>query len=279
MAELGRFNTLKILAINDSGAVLDGGNDGEIILPSNEAPDQCKVADDIDVFIYQDAKQNLVATTKEVAAQVGEVAHLEVIEINNVGAFMEWGPAKDLLIPYNQQRTQLMLGKSYLVYIYIDERTTRIAGSTKLNKFISQNSAYYKRGQQVGLVIWEKTDLGYSTVINNKHWGLLYYDDAPKPLQNGQSLEGYIKNVRDDGKIDLSLVPVGYQNIDPLAEKIYKRLEENNGFLALSDKSPPTLITKEFGVSKKAFKMSIGSLYKKRLITISKEGLTLIKEG
>ncbi|NNJ73379.1 MAG: GntR family transcriptional regulator, partial [Enterobacterales bacterium] len=185
MAEIGRFNTLKVSTINSSGAYLDGGKDGDILLPANEVPEHCKEADDLKVFIYLDAKQNLVATTKQVAAQVGEVAYLKVVEVNNVGAFLQWGPEKDLLVPFNQQRTKLMLGKSYLVFIYIDERTNRIAASSKLNKFISTNAAYYKRGQQVDLVVWEKTDLGYSTVINNKHWGLVYYADSVKPLSTG----------------------------------------------------------------------------------------------
>jgi len=282
LVELGRINKLTVLTINPDGVALgqaEADRAEDIYLPPNEIPNDCKVGDEIEAFIYLDSKNNRVATTKKVDAQVGEVAFLKVVEVNNVGAFLDWGLPKDLLVPFNQQRTKLLLGKSYLVYVYLDERTNRLAASTKLNKFISNSAHTYKKNQAVELAIWEKTDLGYSTVINNKHWGLLYYGDVRKQLTTGQRLNGYIKNVRNDGKINLSLQPVGHANIDPLAAKIQQQLEENNGFIPLSDKSPPELIFKHFGVSKKAFKMSVGSLFKKRLITISPEGISLVSKS
>jgi len=276
LAVLGRINKLKVLEIDPDGAYLDVGDAGQLMLPKQQVPADCKVGDSVDVFIYMGSRENLIVTTAKVSAQVNEVAYLKVVEVNNVGAFLQWGIPKDLLVPYKQQQIKMEVDQYYLVYIYLDEDSNRLAASSKLNKYISHQSDLYKKGQPVDLVISDKTDIGYSTVINNAHWGVLFYSDVVKTVSVGQRLKGYIKNIRDDGKIDLSLEPLGYAKVDPLSEKILEQLKTNDGFIPLSDKSAPELIYKRFEVSKKAFKMSIGSLYKKRLITISREGITLV---
>ena len=276
MAVLGRINKLTVSGIDPDGAYLDAGDAGDLLLPERLVPTDCKVGDSIEVFVYLDSRENLVATTENVAAQVDEVAYLKVVAVNNVGAFLQWGLPKDLLVPFNQQQIKMQVDKSYLVYIYLDEESNRLAASSKLNKFIYHEADAYKRGQAVELMISDKTDIGYSAVINNKHWGVLFYSDVVKPVLPGQRLKGYIKKIREDGKIDLCLEPIGYAKVDPLSARILEQLEANDGFIPLSDKSSPDLIYERFGVSKKSYKMSIGSLYKKRLITIAREGISLL---
>lgn len=276
MAEIGRVNKLKVTSIGPYGASLEAGALGEVILLNRFLPSNCKVGDFVNAFIYLDSKDRHTATTQRVNGQVGEVAFLKVVQVNEVGAFLDWGIAKDLLVPFNQQQISMLVGQSYLVYIYLDDDTGRIAASSKLNRFIQHGATVYESGQTVDLIVSDITDIGYSAVINNQHWGVLFYSDVVKPPKIGQRLKGYIKNIREDGKINLCLEAIGYAKVDSLSVKILKQLEINNGFIPLSDKSPAELIYQRFGVSKKSFKMTIGSLYKKRLITIAKDGITLV---
>jgi len=254
---------------------LQSDSRAEIILQRNQFSDNCDVGDEINVFIYPDSRGQLTGTTRRVNTQVGEVAYLKVIDTNKVGAFLDWGIEKDLLVPFNQQQITMSVGKYYLVYVYLDEETGRILASSKLNRFIAPTGNNITTGQAVNLIISDKTDIGYSAVINNQLWGVLYFSDVVKPPKYGQRLKGYIKNIRDDGKINLSLQAIGYAKVEPLTIKILKQLEQNDGFIALSDKSPPELIYERFGVSKKSFKMTIGKLYKQKHIIISKEGIRL----
>ena len=276
MAKIGHTNKVSITNIDEHNTVIDAGSLGEIVLSNKDLPENSKVGDEINVFIYHDSKERLAATTKKVRAEAGEVAYLNVVQVNRVGAFLDWGIPKDLLVPFNQQQLDMQVGKSYLVYVYLDEETNRVVASSKLHRFIEHPSSVYRRGESVELIISDTTDIGYSAVINNQHWGVLFFNDVVKAPRKGQKLKGYIKEVRDDGKINLSLQPIGYAKVDGVLLKVLKQLENNDGFLPLSDKSPAQSIYDQFGVSKKSFKMAIGSLYKQRLITISKEGIRLI---
>jgi len=275
VAKIGRKNLLEVVKIASHGAYLQGGWLGEVLLPKRFVPEDCEVGDPIDVFIYLDSEDRYIATTQRPRAQVGEVAFLPVVAVNNVGAFLDWGLPKDLLVPFNEQKSDMEVGKSYLVYLYTDDETHRIAASTKLNQFIERHPEHYEKGQEVKLIINSTTDIGYSAVINNQDWGVLFYSDVVKPLNIGQKIKGFIKQVREDGKIDLSLHAPGFAKIDNLAARILKELEQSNGFLPLSDKSQPEAIYQAFGISKKSYKTAIGTLYKKRLITISTEGIRL----
>ena len=276
MANIGCINTLKITELDHYGASLDAGELGEIILLNRNLPENAKVGDLLDVFVYHDSKDRLAATTQKPKVQVDEAAFLNVLQVNNVGAFLDWGLPKDLLVPYNQQQISMIADTSYVVFVYLDEDTGRVVASSKLNKHIHQGANVYKKGQAVDLLITDITDIGYSAIINNQHWGVLYFNDVVRKIKVGQRFNGFIKQIRDDEKINLSLEAIGYEKVDSLSVKILRELEHNDGFIPLSDKSAPELIYQRFSVSKKSFKMTIGTLYKKRLITIAREGITLV---
>lgn len=278
MAKIGRKNLLEVVRLEPQGAYLQGGWLGDILLPKRYVPADCEPGDPLSVFVYLDSEDRYIATTHTPIAQVGEVAFLKCIAVNNIGAFFDWGLPKDLLVPFNQQHISLKEDQSYLVYLYSDPETHRIAASTKLNKFIETNSEQYKQGDEVVLHINARTDIGYSAVINHDTWGVIFYSDVVKPLKTGQKVNGFIKRIRDDGKIDLSLHAPGFAKIDALAEKIMGLLQKNNGFLALSDKSLPEEIHQQLSASKKSFKTAIGTLYKKQKIRIEKDGIYLLAE-
>lgn len=276
MANIGRKNLLEVVKLENHGAYLQAGWLGEILLPKRYVPEDCEIGDPINVFIYLDSEDRYIATTQTPKAQVGEVAYLKCIAVNPTGAFFDWGLPKDLLVPFSEQHKPLKEDTNYLVFLYSDEESHRIAGSTKLNKYIERNPEGYTQGQAVTLYINEKTDIGYSAIIDHKDWGVLFYSDVVKPLKIGQKTSGFIKRIRDDGKIDLSLQAPGFAKIDTLADKILSLLQKNGGFLALSDKSPPENIYDQLSVSKKSYKTAIGTLYKKKLIRIEPEGIHLI---
>lgn len=278
MAFPGRYNRLNVTKIADHGVYLDGGWMGNILLPRRYVPANCEVGDKVMAFIYLDSEDRYIATTQRPKAQVGELANLRVEEVNKVGAFLDWGLPKQLLVPFNQQQKTMEAGRSYLVFVYVDEDSKRIAASSKLNKFISKEHEDLKQGQQVELVVTERTELGYACAINHRSWGLLFHSDVVKPLKAGQKLKGYIKRIRHDGKVDLSLQAPGYAKVDDLSKRVLRELRHQGGFLALSDKSPPEVIYDTFGVSKKSFKMTIGSLYKQRIISIEAGGIRLLEE-
>jgi len=275
MAQIGSFNQLSVIDLITHGAILDGGEKGEILLPNRYVPENCQIGDSIDAFIYADSQDRLVATTQRPKAQSGEFASLKVVQTNKIGAFLDWGLPKDLLVPFNNQQRPMEVGKFYLVRVLTDERTERIVASTKLDKFLDIWPAEYEQGEQVDLIIAGKTDLGFKAIINHQHWGLIFQSDIFKPLRTGQRLKGYIKQVREDGRVDLVLSRAGKGKVIDFKEQLLAYLEDNNGFCDIHDKSSPALIQKTFGVSKKAFKATVGHLLKLEKITLEPNGIRL----
>lgn len=275
MTNIGKLNQLQVIKEVDFGVYLDGDNLGEILLPARYVPDHCKINDWIEVFIYLDSNDLLIATTDMPYVMVEQCAFLKVVDVNDTGAFLDWGLPKDLLVPYNQQERPMQVGHSYVVFVYLDENTNRIAASSRLSRFLSEQSDYFEPGEPVQLLICGESDLGYKAVINNLHLGLLYRDEVFKPLRYGQSVTGYIKNIRDDGKIDLTLQLPSQTTRDSLGHEILEYLKANGGTSTLTDKSPPDQIYEQFGVSKASYKKALGALYKARLIRITKDSISL----
>jgi len=273
MVEIGKFSELEVLREVDFGFYLDAGPLGEILLPNNSAPSDCRAGDIVDVFIYLDSEDRVIATTEKPYVQVGEFALLRVIAVESVGAFMDWGLSKDLMVPFREQKRKLELGRSYIVRVYFDEQSSRIAATTKLDRFLNRTPAEYDVGEEVDLLVTRKTDLGYNAIINSAHWGVLYENEVFQRLDVGQRIQGYIRKVRDDGKVDLSLAKPGYAKVDGMAGEIFDILKQQGGFLSVTSKSSPETIRELFGMSKKNFKMALGSLYKKRLISIDPDGI------
>jgi len=278
MAEIGRFNTLDVVKILPHGAYLDGGELDTILLPRRYVPEGCAIGDAIEVFIYLDSDDQLIATTETPLAQVGQCAYLKVVDTNRVGAFMDWGLAKDLLVPFNEQSTPMQVGRSYVVHLYIDEQTQRIAASSKLSHFLYEDSNYFKPMQAVELLICGRSDMGYKAVIDDTHLGLLYKSEVLQPLRFGERIQGYIKHIRPDKKINLSLQKQGHQSRDELSEQILEQLRANGGTSTLTDKSPPDAIYQQYKVSKGNYKKALGGLYKKRLIAIEADCIRLSPE-
>lgn len=276
LADIGKFGVLRVVKSVDFGVYLDGGDLGEILLPKRYVPAGVKPGDSLEVFLYFDSDDRLIATTEKPLAKVGEFAYLKAVAVNPVGAFLDWGLPKQLLVPFREQGYPPMReGRSYCVFIYLDAASRRIAASARLNKFLDDRPAPFIVGQEVDLFVYEKTDLGYKAVIENSHSGILYKNEIFRELEIGQHLRGFIHKIREDGKIDLRLEKPGYGKIAGLAEAILDKLEANGGFLEVTDRSTPETIAALFGASKKAFKMAVGALYKKRLIAIEKDGLRL----
>jgi hypothetical protein len=275
-ASIGKFNELKIVAIADNGAYLDGGDLGEILLPKRYLTGSNQIDQYINVFLYLDSADRLVATTQTPLGQVGEFVSLKVIQVNKMGAFLDWGLPKDLLVPYNQQHTTMEVGKYYLVRVFLDQRTERIAASSKLDKFIDIWPAEYQQGDKVNLIIGGKTDLGFKAIINDLHWGLLYDNEIFQPLRIGKKVTGYIKQVRSDGRLDLILTRGSKNKVNDFSDKLLAHIADNGGISPLHDKSSPELIQKTLGVSKKTFKATVGNLLKKGKIAIVKNGIKLL---
>lgn len=274
-AQIGKNNTLNVVAVTDNGVYLDGDDLGEILLPKRYVPVDCNVGASIDVFLYTDSADRLVATTEKALGQVGEFVSLKVVQVNKMGAFLDWGLPKDLLVPYNQQHSEMEVGKYYLVRIFLDQHTNRVAASSKLDKFIDIWPAEYQQGDKVKLIIGGKTDLGFKAIVNDLHWGLLYDNEIFQPLRIGKKIDGYIKQVREDGRLDLILTRGSKNKVNDFADKLLDALQKNNGFLPLHDKSAPELIQRTLGVSKKTFKATVGNLFKKGKLNIEKNGIRL----
>ena len=275
MLNIGKINTLIVVKKQGPDVYLDNGTSAKVLLADKKPPENCQVGDALDVFVYVDSEGHLAATTKTPLAQVDDIAWLKVVSLNYVGAFLDWGLPKDLLVPFSEQHHEMEVGKSYLVKVFLDDKN-RIAATTKIDRFIEDESVDFEVGQKVSLIIADKTELGFKAIVNHTHWGLLYQNELFQPLKRGQKLDGYIKQIREDGKIDLNLNQPGYGKVVSLTDNILNKLKANNGSLMLSDKSPPEAIYAAFGVSKKVFKQAIGALYKKQLISIDKNGITLI---
>ncbi|AJI74708.1 S1 RNA binding domain protein [Francisella philomiragia subsp. philomiragia ATCC 25015] len=274
MISIGKYSKLKILEKARDRFVLDALELGTASIASSELSDTVSVDDSIEVFLYHNSKSELVATTKKVPT-VGQIAYLQVKSITKIGAFLDWGLEKDLFVPLAEQHRPLEVGKSYIVYLYLDKVSGRITASSKVNKFITDYAGdELKPNQEVDLVIANSTNIGYKAIINNSYWGILYSSEVFRRLSFGQSTKGYIKNIRDDGRIDLSLQLV-HKDLDKNAELVEKYLIEHNGSAPFNDKSNPDDIVREFGISKAAFKRAIGTLLKKKKIIIRESGIYL----
>jgi predicted RNA-binding protein (virulence factor B family) len=270
MAQIGRINKLRVTRKRDYGVHLDGGESGDILLLKKYAPENCKPGDEVEVFVYADGPNRLRATTQKPYAAVGQFAKLRVAANTSSGAFMDWGLKKE-------QHASMEEGKSYVVFVFLDEKSKRITASAKLDKFLGLQQPDYAEGEEVDLIIYDKTDMGYKAVINSAHGGMIYKNEVFQQLHIGQQLKGYIKKIRTDNKIDLSLQQPGYQKVDAVARSILKTLKEHGGKIAITDKSGPEEISALFGISKKTFKKAIGALYKKRLISIEANCIKLVR--
>lgn len=276
MLKIGHFNKLVVQDKTPNGLLLDGGSFGSVRLSDGDAPCTENIGDTLEVFVYPDGKGLLQATRQAPLACLGEVAWLEIAEVNDIGAFAHWGLPKDLFIPFSEQTTSLQSGKKVLVRIYLDNQS-RLAGSMRLDHWVDDDASRWSSGQKVALIIGDRTELGYKAIIEHQCWGLLYSNELQQPLRKGMQLEGYIKRVRADGRADLSLQKPGYSKsrIDTVAEQIVATLEANDGYLLLNDKSSPAAIMSIFGVSKKVFKQALGALYKQQRVQLDGRGIKL----
>ena len=279
MVEIGKFNRLVIAKERSVGFFFDGGDDGDILMPKRHQPEHCAVGDEMNVFVFLDAEERLTATVMIPFAQVGEVAWLKVVDNHRVGAFLDWGLTKDLLVPVREQEQEMEAGQSYLVRILLDQNQ-RIIGSTRLDDYLKSTSdGAFKVGQQVSLLVADRIELGYRAVVNQSHWGVLYDNELFQEIAPGQKLTGFIKKIREDQKLDVSLKKPGYSKsgTESLASRILKQIKQQGGFLPLNDKSPPEEIHAAFQVSKKTFKQAVGKLYKERRISLEPEGIRLVR--
>lgn len=273
--EIGKVNKLKVLRIVTIGVYLDGDTIGDVLMPKRYVPYGTKEGDEVEVFIYLDSEDRLIATTETPLAMVGDFAYLKVVSVSNYGAFLDWGLMKDLLVPFREQKEKMEKDRSYLVYVYFDDETGRIAASAKIDRFLDNVSPKYQQGDEVDLMIANRTELGYKAIINGLHSGILYYNQVFKPVSMGQKLKGYIAKVREDEKIDLLLERPGYEKMDDLSEQVLAVILAHGGAMQVSDKSSPRDIETWFKMSKKNFKKALGALYKKRLIVMGEDGVKL----
>ena len=274
MIKIGQFNKLMVIKEVPFGIYLDGKNWGDILLPSKYVPKGTVIEDMLEVFIYFDSEDKIIATTQRPRAKLGSCAFLKVIDVNRVGAFLDWGLDKDLLVPVPEQQRPMEKDKSYLVYLKEDNKG-RIIASSKLDHFLDKSPASFKRGDEVSLLIAETTELGNKVIINDSHWGLVHSADIFQTLSYGKRTPGYIKNIREDGKVDVILRKMGQDSIQELAKRILEELHKKGSFLPLHDKSPSQDIQRAFGDSKKSFKSAIGNLYKRGDIIIEENGIRL----
>ncbi len=276
MIALGEYNTLEILRDTSVGLFLGDDENNDVLLPNKYVPEVFEIGDKIKVFCYLDYDERPVATTLIPYISVNNFQLLQVAEVNDFGAFMDWGLEKHLLVPFREQRSKLIEGQWYIVYCYLDEQTNRLVASNKLDKFLSNENIQVKASDEVDLIVTRETDLGWEVIVNTKHKGLVYTNEIFKRIAVGDKIKGYVKNVRPDQKIDISLQPIGYKSLEPAANIIYEKLLANGGVLNLHDKSDPEDIKRTLEMSKKVFKKGIGALYKERKIEIKENGIYLI---
>ncbi len=277
MSEIGKINTLEVVRETDNGFYLDGQNLGEILMPRKFITEEVRSQGWADVFVYTDSEDRLVATTETPLVKVGEFAFLNVVAVTRFGAFLDWGLPKNLLVPFREQRANMVEGRSYLVYVFLDLKTNRIAATAKIDKYLDNTPPEYKIGEEVDLLIAEETDLGYKAIINSEHWGILYKNQLYRTIRTGDKMKGYVNKVREDEKIDLLLEKPGYEKVDAISQKILDELKQNRGFMAVTDNTSPDMIKALFSISKKNFKKAIGSLYKNQMITFDSDGIRLVK--
>ena len=276
MIKIGQYNNLEVVKELEFGVYLDGKEEGEILLPLRYVPYDTNIGDIITVFIYYDSEDRIIATTEKPLAQVGEFASLKVKAVNRMGAFLDWGLMKDVLLPFSEQRADAEEGRYQLVFLYVDDKTNRIVATAKLDKFLDNVPPEYEQNEEVELIIWTKTDIGYKVIINELHSGLLYDNEIFAKIWTGKKEKGFIKKIREDDKIDVSLQAQGYDAIEGVAKEIFEKLQDEGGFIGLNDKSSPERISSIFGISKKSFKKAIGTLYKNKLIVIKEDGISVV---
>ena len=276
---IGDYNKLKVVREVEFGVYLDGGEiEGEILMPSKYVPNGTKPNDIVDAFVYTDSEDRIIATKEIPYARVNEFAFLEVKAVTKYGAFLDWGILKDLMVPFREQKTDMEAGSFYVVFIYLDDETDRLVASAKIDNFLSSEIPPYKANEEVSVLVYKQTDIGYKAIVDGKFGGLLYKNEVFKEIAKGDKRKAFIKKVREDGKIDLILQKPGYSKIDGVAKGILQRIRDNNGFIAANDKSSPEIIKNLFGISKKSFKKAIGSLYKQRIISFKNDGISLNEE-
>jgi len=275
--KLGKNAKLTVMRVVDFGCYLDGKNLGDILLPKRYMPADVKENDEVEVFVYTDSEDRIIATNETPYIQVGEFAALKCVGLSKIGAFMDWGLMKDLFVPFFEQQHRIQTNNTYVVFAYVDTETDRIAASTKLDQFLPLEPPTYELGQEVDIMVCDMSDLGYKVLINKAHWGLLYKNQVFENIKVGDQRKAFIQKMRSDDKIDLTLTPVGVKHIDDVFQKILSIIKEDE-FIALNDKSDAKEIQEMFGVSKKVFKKAIGGLYKKRLIVFEEHGIRYIGE-
>lgn len=275
MVEIGRYNDLRLMHYCDKGAILDGGESGDILLPRKYIKEWMHEGDLIHVIVYPDTEDKLVGTLEKAYAQVGDYVFLEVEMVNSAGAYLDWGVARNLFVPVREQRSRMAEGGVYLVHIEYNENTNRIYGTAKWDRFIAKTEPPYQVGEEVEILIASQTDLGFKAIINNEYVGMLYANELLDTMHLGDTCTAYIKRIREDFKIDLSLSKIGFARIADFADELHQRLVERGGFIAMNDKSSADSILDMFGVSKKTFKKAVGDLYRKRLLTITETGIQI----
>ncbi len=290
MIHLGDYNTLKVLrpatrpnphafGVEETfGVFLDGDKEGEILMPQKYVPKGTKVGDEVRCFVYLDQEERPIATTETPLAKVGDFAYLKCTWVNEYGAFLDWGLMKNVFCPFHEQKKKMEIGESYIVYLYIDKESYRIAATAKVDRWLDNpnETGGLRPGQQVSLLVWQKTDLGFKVIIDNRFGGLVYQDQIFQYIHTGDRIDGYIQNVRPDGKVDVTLQPTGRRLTTDFAETLLQWLKDNGGHCDLGDKSDAEDIKRRFQVSKKTYKRAIGDLYKRRLITLEETGISLV---
>lgn len=275
MLQLGEINELAIIRITDHGWFLEDEDENEVLLPNKFCTEEMKSGDNIKVFIFKDSEDRVTATTQEPMIRLNEFACLKVKDVNNFGAFLEWGLDKDLMVPFSEQHNKMNLDEEHVVRLVHDEKTDRLFASARINRYLEVDYLTVKPNEEVEILILEETDIGFKAIIEDAHLGLIYKSDVFQPLKKGERLKAWIKLIREDGKIDLSLQKFGYGNVEPSSQKVLDVLKKNDGYLPLHDKSNPQEIVQLLNMSKKTFKKAIGSLYKQRYIKLEENGIRL----
>jgi predicted RNA-binding protein (virulence factor B family) len=276
MIELGKYNLLEVMRDTGSGLFLEDTEGNDVLLPGKFIPPDTEVGDFLEVYIYRDNEDRIIATTQEPRILIYEFAYLEVTSVGDHGAFLSYGVDKDLFVPFREQKLKMEEGRSYLVYMYIDGQTDRLAGSAKVEQFLETEDLPLRVGDEVLVTIWKKTDLGTNVIINNKYSGLIYENELFERLYTGDVKTAYVHHIREDGKVDVRLQKDGYSKVEPNAQKILNHFEKKDGYILLTDKSSPERIKRELGMSKKTFKKAIGALYKQKMILLEEEGIRLV---
>lgn len=274
--QLGKYNQLEVVKEVDFGVYLDGGEDGEILLPTRYVPDGCKPGDILNVFIYLDMEERLIATTLNPYVQVDEFAFLEVAWVNQYGAFLDWGLMKDLFVPFREQKMKMIKGNKYIVHVHLDEESYRIVASAKVEKYLSKEKPSFKKGDEVDIMVWQKTDLGFKVIVDNRFSGMIFSNEIFKNVCTGMKMKAYVKQVREDGKIDLQLQQGGVKKVEDFSDILLEYIRNNGGKTDINDKTDAEIIYNTFGVSKKTFKKAVGDLYKKRMIVIEENSIRLV---